>query len=575
MKRKRLWRLLALMLAVALAVVLGGCAGKPVTTESPSTNPTPIQPPSSGGDATKEPPSSGGGVQQGTRPEVPANSKPISELVINVGPDPDTIDPALNTSVDGGTLILHAFEGLYSLDRNGIPVPAQAESCDISDDGLIYTFHLRNGLKWSDGSTLTANDFVYSWSRAIDPGLAADYEYMFESIKGYADGALAVEAVNDSTLKVELIARTPYFLELTAFPVFCPVQKGVVEANGDAWATRVNTYVGNGPYVMTEWVTGSHILYAKNENYWNYAALGPASIKFMLMDDDNAMLAGFKSGQLKFIDSVPNDEIPALRTQPEFFIEGQLGTYYISYNCTVPPLDNPQFRKAMTLAIDRDYITKNIGQAGQQNAGAFVSTGIGDATPGETFRDVGGDYVNPAPEAYQANVDEAKAIIAELYPNGNVPTLEYIYNTSTGHMLIAQALQQMWQDIGVTVTIENQEWSTFLNTRKNGDYQIARNGWLNDYNDPMGMLDMWITGGGNNDAKWSNKDYDALITKAKNSGDQAERMKLMHQAEDILFDEWVLCPIYYYVDIYMISTDVVGFYSSPLGFKFFMYTAMK
>jgi oligopeptide transport system substrate-binding protein len=284
------------------------------------------------------------------------------------------------------------------------------------------------------------------------------------------------------------------------------------------------------------------------------------------------MLAGFNSGTLSFIDDVPNDEIEALRPRSDFHIMGQIGTYYVSYNVKVPPLDNPKFRKAMTLAIDRDFITKNIGKAGQINAGAYVSEGISDAAPGSSFREVGGNYYDPSPEGYAANLAEAKAIIAELYPDGNVPSLSYIYNTSTGHQLIGEALQQMWADIGVTVTLEVQEWSVFLNTRKNGEYQIARNGWLNDYNDPIGMLDMWITGGGNNDAQWSNAEYDALIAKAKTTSDAAERMGYLHKMEDIIFAEWMLAPIYYYVDIYMIDDTLNGFFASPLGYKYFMYT---
>ncbi|MDR1705651.1 MAG: peptide ABC transporter substrate-binding protein [Clostridiales bacterium] len=498
------------------------------------------------------------------------------ELVVNVGPNPDTIDPALNSAVDGATMIIHSFEGLYSLDQNGTPVPGQAESVDISEDGTVYTFHLREGLKWSDGSPLTANDFVYSWNRAIAPETAADYAYMFESVKGYAEGEMAVTAVDDLTLEVELIARTPYFLELAAFPVYFPVKQEIVEANADAWATSPDTYVSNGPYTMTEWVRGSYIKYVKNENYWNNDALGPDSIRFVLIEDNNASLAGYESGELKFIDAVPNAEIPRLKAQDDFKIEGQIGTYYISYNVGAEAVDDPMFRKALTLAIDRDYITTNIGQAGQVNAGAFVSTGIGDAEPGVEFREVGGDYYDPSPEAYEANLEEAKAIIAELYPDGNIPTLEYIYNEDTGHQLIGEALQQMWAEIGVEVTLQVQEWATFLNTRKNQEYQIARNGWLNDYNDPIGMLDMWITGGGNNDAGWSNAEYDALITAVKNSSDQTERMELMHQAEDLLFEEWVLCPIYYYVDVYMIDDSITnGFYSSPLGYKYFMYVEME
>ncbi|MCL2046870.1 MAG: peptide ABC transporter substrate-binding protein [Oscillospiraceae bacterium] len=553
--KKRDWQKKKSLFALSLVLVfiltaIAGCSGNTGTNTSPSGT----QPGGNGDDTSTE---------------------GAWELVVQVGPDPDTIDPALNSSVDGATMIIHGFEGLYSLDKFGSPIPGQAASVEISDDGLTYTFHLRSDLKWSDGSPLTADDFVYSWARAIDPDVAADYEYMFESIKGYDEGELAVEAIDENTLVVELIARTPYFLELTAFPTYYPVKEDVVESAGDAWAVNVNTYVGNGPYKMIDWVPGSYITYAKNEFYWNYEALGPDTIKFVLMDDDNAILAGYLAGELKFIDSVPNDEIEALRTRPDFFIEGQLGTYYISFNCEAEHLDNPRFRQALTLAIDRDYITKTIGQAGQVNAGAFVAIGIGDAEPGVEFRDVGGDYIDPSPEAFDGNLAEAKAIIAQLYPDGNVPAFEYIYNTSTGHALIAQALEQMWSEIGVNVTLVSQEWGTFLNTRKNGEYQIARNGWLNDYNDPMGMLDMWITGGGNNDAQWSNPEYDRLINAAKNSNNQQERMDLMHAAEDILFDEWVLAPIYYYVDIYMINDDIGNFYSSPLGYKYFMYATLE
>ena len=561
----RLCKTLVALLLVATFVMAVGCGPAATTDDKEKPDASNVESPNTTGNV-----STTGGTD--ANPEGAANAEVIPELVVCVGPDPDTIDPALNSSVDGATLIIHGFEGLYSLDHNGTPVPGQAESVAISDDGTVYTFTLRDGLKWSDGSPLTAADFVYSWGRAIDPDTAADYEYMYDVIVGYDDGELAVKALNDLTLEVNIITRTPYFLELMAFPVFFPVQKAVVEANGDAWATRPNTYIGNGPYKMTEWVSGSHMVYEKNSNYWNLGALGPDKIRFVLMDDNNAMLAGFNSGELSFIDDVPNDEIPVLRARDDFFIMGQLGTYYVSFNVQAPPLDNPRFRQALTLAIDRDFITKNIGQAGQMNAGAFVAEGISDAEPGSSFRAVGGNYYDPSPEGYAANLAEAKAIIEELYPDGRVPTLEYIYNVSTGHQLIAQALQQMWSDIGVTVTIDSQEWAVFLNTRKNGEYQIARNGWLNDYNDPIGMLDMWITGGGNNDAQWSNLQYDSLISKAKSTSNQTERMQYLHQAEDILFNEWVLAPIYYYVDIYMIDSALSGFYASPLGYKYFMYT---
>lgn len=492
-----------------------------------------------------------------------------------VGSEPDTIDPALNSAVDGAILCIHAFEGLMTQDKDGVSmVPGQAESYTVSEDQLVYTFTLREGLKWSDGSALTANDFVYSWNRAIAPETAADYSYMFESIDGYEDGKLNVVAQDDRTLVVTLKAVTPYFLELCAFPTFFPVQQAAVEANPDAWATDPATYVGNGPYKLVEWVHDSYMLYEKNENYWDVASLGPDKLQFVLMSDPGSQLAAYETGELLMIDDVPTDEIAALSANSDFYKEGQLGTYYVSYNTQNEYLSNPLVRKALTLAIDREYICVEIGQAGQVPAGAFAAMGLSDADPTKEFREVGGDYYDPYD--YEGNVELAKAALAEAgYPNGEgLPVFEYLYNEGGSHDVIGQALQSMWAQIGVNVELVSQEWATFLNTRKNGEYDIARNGWLGDYNDPISFLDMWITGGGNNDAQWSNTDFDALISQVKASSDQAERMQLMHEAEDIIFDEWMLCPIYYYVDLYMVKDSVDGVYCSPLGYKFFKFASV-
>lgn len=516
-----------------------------------------------------------GGTPQNTPGPSPAQP---TQLSIHVGSEPDIIDPALNTAADVATMLVHTFEGLMTLDKNGTPIYGQAESHTVSDDGLTYTFKLREGLKWSDGKPLTANDFIWSWNRAISPETAADYEYMFESIEGYAEGKLNVTAPDDRTLVVKLVAPTPYFLELCAFPTFYPVRQDIVEANPDTWTLNPATYIGNGPYVLQEWVHDSQMVYKKNPNYWNAKAItGPDTLRFLLMSDDNAILAAFQNGEILFADSMPNDEIDAWRDKPEFNLEGQLGTYYVSFNVKKAPLDNAKVRKALILAVDREYIVTNIGKAGQEPAGAFVPIGLTDADPAQKFRDVGGNYYDPSGEAYQANLAEAKKLLAEAgYPEGKgLPTIEYLYNEGTGHQLIGEALQSMWKQIGVNVSLVSQEWNTFTTSRKHGEYQIARNGWLADYNDPISFLDMWITGGGNNDAQWSNKDYDALITKIKVSSDRAERMRLMHQAEDIIFQDSMLCPIYFYVDIFLKSQKLDGFYSSPLGYKYFMYTTVK
>ncbi len=492
-------------------------------------------------------------------------------ISVHVGAEPDTIDPALNSAVDAGIIITHAFEGLMRLDENGVPQCAQAESYEISDDQLTYTFTLRDGLTWSDGSAVTANDFVYSWNRAIAPETAADYAYMFECVEGFEDGTLSVTAVDDKTLEVKLIAVTPYFLELCAFPTYMPVNQAAVEANPDAWATTPETYVSNGPYTLSDWTHNASITLVKNESYWNAAELGPDSIEFVLMEDDGAILSAYETGSLSFIDSVPQDEIDALSTQSDYYKEGQIGTYYVSFNTQDEILSNPLVRKALILAVDRTYICEQVGKSGQVEAGAFVSIGLTDADATKEFREVGGDYYDPTD--YEGNLELAKEALAEAgYPNGEgLPTIEYLYNEGTGHQQVGEALQNMWAQIGVNVELVSQEWATFLQTRKSGDYQIARNGWLGDYNDPISFLDMWITGGGNNDAQWSNAEYDELITKIKESSDAEERMAMMHQAEDLIFEDWMLCPIYYYVDIFMAKDTLQGWYTSPLGFKNFMY----
>ena len=497
------------------------------------------------------------------------------ELAVVAGPEPDTIDPALNTAADGGTYIVHAFEGLMTLDENAQPIPGQAESVDISDDGLTYIFHLRDGLKWSDDSALTASDFVYSWNRVINPATASDYEGIFSCIEGYDEGTLNVVAEDDRTLVVKLKSITPYFLELCAFPAYAPVKRDVVEENPDGWTQDAATYIGNGAYKMKEWKHNSYIEMEKNPNYRNADAVVSDRIKFVLMEDDAAQLAAYETGDVVMIDSVPNDEISALREQSDFHMEGQLGVYYISFNVQDEIMSNRLLRKALTLAIDRTYLVEKIGQAGQQEAGAYVPLGLSDVDPEKQFREVGGNYYDPTD--YEGNLELAKEALAEAgYPNGEgLPTIEYLYNEGTGHQQIGEALQNMWSKIGVNCELVSQEWATFINTRKSGDYQIARNGWLADFNDPITFLDMWTTGNGNNAAKWSDAEFDKLIEEVQTSSDKTERIEKMHKAEDLMFEDWMLCPLYFYTDIYMLKDNVKGFYSSKLGFKYFMYATVE
>ncbi len=511
------------------------------------------------------------------------------ELNVNIASEPESIDPALNTAVDGAVMINHMFEGLYKWidDGNGVAklVLGQAESVDVNAEKTVYTFKIRENAKWSDGQAVTASDFVYSWQRLVDPATAADYCYMAdillnanEIMAGEKDKSeLGVKAIDEHTLEVTLHTPCPYFEEIMAFPSLMPVRQDMIEKGGDQWTFDLSTYVGNGPYKMESWEHNSKIRLVKSENYYDYAKLGPNAINFALMDDANAIYAAFNSGQLNFIEEVPVAEIPTLIEQGKLNIDKYIGTYYVCFQTQKAPFDDVRVRKAFSLAIDRNYIVEQITRTGQVPASGFVPYGVNDALgiEGDDFRTVGGNYMDVSKEAYEANCEEARRLLAEAGYEGGAgfPVVEYLYNTSDNHKAIGEALQQMWQDeLGVTVNLVNQEWNTFLQTRKEGNYSIARNGWIADYNDPMSFLDMWLTGGGNNDAHYSNAEYDALIMQAKSTSDAAERMRLMHQAEDILMGEDVVhAAIYFYTNKYM-AQGFTGMYYTPLGYYFFGYT---
>lgn len=549
-------KLTALLLAAVLSVTfLAGCA------------------------PNKEPDASSAGSSQGA-----ANGEGQT-LSINVGPEPNSIDPALNTAVDGGTMLVHTFEGLTRLDKEGKPQLAQAEKIVKSEDQLTYTVTLREDAKWSDGQPVKAEDFVYSWQRVIDPNTGSEYSYMLEPIKNGAailNGEetdvtkLGVTAQDDRTLVIELQAVYTYFEELLAFPVYYPVRKDIVDGN-ENWTRDPSTYVGNGPYKMVEWKHNEAIVMEKNEHYYGLDKLVPKQLRFVLLEDDNAILNAYENGEIVLADSMPNAEIDAWKDKEDFQTTHQLGTYFVIFQTEKAPFNDPKVRKALSLAIDRQYLVDRITKIGENPAGAFVPDTVFDADSTKKFREVGGDYWSVKPEDYEANVAEAKKLLAEAgYPDGaGFPVVEYMYNPATPHSEVAEALINMWKtELGITVKAASQDWNVFIDTRNQGNYQMARHGWLADYNDPISFLDMWVTGGGLNNANWSNAQYDELINKVRMSGDNEERFRLMHEAEKILMEEQPIAPLYYYQDLYLKNPKLQGFYDSPLGFKYFMYASM-
>lgn len=501
-------------------------------------------------------------------------------LSVQVGPDPETMDPAINSAVDGGNMLLHSFECLLTVDKDGVLAPGCAETWETSEDGLTWTFHLRDGLKWSDGSELNANDFVYSWQRVCDPKVAAPYaETVLSVVEGYDEAIagdiskLGVEATDDNTLVVHLSDACPYFGSLAAFATLSPVQKATIEANGDAWAVKAETYISNGPFHVTEWVPGSHIIMSKNENYWNKDAIKLDAIKWNLIEDANAAYSAYQTGAVDMIKDVPTEEIPSLRDSKEFFIEPIIGTYYLSMNLDREPFGNADVRKALSLAIDRKYVAETLMQGTYTPASNFMGPGWTEPTGGEFMDKANGGKPYIDIDNFEANLEEAKKLLANAgFANGEgLPTIKYSTNDSGYHKVVAEYLQQAWGELGINVEVEIVEWASFTPMRRNGEFDVARNGWSGDYADPSNMLDLLYSTNGNNDGKFSNAEYDAAMERSRTTMDTAERSKALHEAEDVLMAQAGCIPLAYYNDYYLLNEKVSGAWHSPYGYWYFMF----
>ncbi len=585
--------------------------------------------------------SSGGNTPAGSGSAAGGSS---DSLAVCIASEPQTLDPALNSAVDGATMLVHLFSGLAKWSKNGdtfeiVPDMAEelVEPVDNGDGTFTYTYKLRDA-KWSDGEPVKAADFEFAWKRATSEEMAADYFYMFSYILNApddegnnmpataADSQMAVKAVDDKTLEVTTTGNYPFWNELLAFPTYFPVREDVVDADG-AWATDPATYVSNGMYTLDSWEHNSVITLKKNENHPDAAEVTMPEIKFYLSDDANNMLSNFKNGDWLLVDDVPTNEIASLKTDypTEFHIDGQIGTYYVSWNVNqdISPVggaalteeQKAEVRQAIGLLFDRNYIVNDVAQGGQVPASSFVAMGITEPSGAEFYENAGHNdgypgYYKVDEASIQENYDKALEVLGKYYTvtDGkvtNFPTLTYLYNTSEGHKAIAEYLQSALAGVGITMNLENQEWATFLETRKNGDYSIARNGWVADYNDAISFLDMWTTSSGNNDVQFGRdahgtqavysmdlsgiegyadksvtngtwgETYDPLIGWIKSEQNLEVRNQLMHVAEDLIMDTGAICPLYFYTDLYMLSDKVDGFFSIPLGYKYFMYTTIK
>lgn len=559
-------RILTLILAVVMVVSMAACTK---VNEEPSVSA-----------------SESAAVSESTAPETATVDQVAS---VCVGAEPETLDPTMNQSVDGMIYISHLYEGLYRINTDGTFSLGQAKDVTITDnaDGTAHVVAtLRDDIFWSDGEPVTANDFVYSWKRLVDPATAAPYGYIGADF--FANGAailydetesidnLCVKAVDDKTLEFDITANVPYVKDLLAFPNLMPLREDIVSANPEGWAAEAEGQVFNGRYTLSEFAHEDQIVMAKNDGYWEKDSTKMTELTFKLMSDDNAMLAAFKAGDLDMIDSFPVDEMAALKETPEYHRYGNIGLYYLELQQIeggAEVLKDVNVRKALSLAIDRDYLNDTVWDSSRIPAYALVPGGVPDAEAGSDFRAVGGDVVGgDLSTDMDANIAKAKELLAAAgYPDGkDFPTLEISFNTNTGHQAVAEAVQQAWQtNLGIKVELASMEWDVFQGYRKTADCEIARQGWLGDYTDPATFFDLFKTGAGTNDGHYSNPEYDALIDAARGEQDPVVRMQKYHEAEAILMNDMGIIPIVYYADDVLSQTTFTGFGVTGTGNKMF------
>lgn len=504
----------------------------------------------------------------------------VQTINVCIGSQPETLDPQLNSASDGSNYIKHLFEGLMKFGWNGEGViNGVAEKYDVSEDGLTYTFYIRENAKWSDGKDLTADDFVYTMKRLVNPDTAAPYggdmgKYLLngaEIVAGEkAVDELGVKAIDAKTLEVKLAAPCAWFMEIMAFPAYYPVRQDIIEQYGDAWVTNPETIIGNGAYKVDTYTMDEEIVMVPSETYYDADKVVCKRIAFKLITDPNAKLSALRNGELDWVDDYPSEELDTLRNEGLFYSEPQLGTYYVNINNKMKPFDDARVRKAFMLAIDPVYLAEVVTQGTYLPATDFVGAGF-MKNDGTEFA----DYATIIDRTdYEANIAKAKELLAEAgYPNGEgFPTVSYATNVSGVHVPTAEALAYMWKEnLGVNVEIEQVEWNVFLAMRRDGQHTMARDGWVADYGDPSNLLDLFTTLSGNNSTFYSNEKYDELMAKAIATTDVNEHFALMHEAEALAFgEEAAAIPVYYYATTYIAIPEIKGVTTYATGEKLFM-----
>ena len=502
-------------------------------------------------------------------------------LLITVGSEPRTLDPQEAQGVTEHHIIMAMIEGLVapSIDDQSKVVPGMADRWEHNEDYSVWTFHIGEDRKWSNGDPVTAEDFVFSYKRMLTASFGAQYSDNLFILKGAEDyyrgkitdfDQVGVKALDPRTLRIELVGPTPYLLSLVQHDSWLPVNPkailsfGNIDTRDSKW-TRAENYIANGPFKMKSWRPNDVIEVVRNPLYWDAANVKLNGINFFSIENLNTQERAFQAGQLHKTDQVPLDKVPYYRrTRPELMrIDPYEGVYFYRINIARKPLDNPKVRLALNLAVDRDAIVKNILREDQKPATGYTPPGMGDYQPLDKM------HYDP---------ERARQLLAEAgYPNGKgFPKFTIHFNTLESHRAIAEAIQQMWkEELNIDVGLENQEWKVYLDTQNNKNYDISRSAWIGDFMDPVTFLSMWTTGNGNNNTNWGNPKYDALIEQAARTGDPKARLEILHQAEDLFLSEAPIVLVYWYTNAYLLQPSVQNWNPLVLGNHNYKYIDLK
>ena len=493
------------------------------------------------------------------------------------GAEPETLDPAKSTGVTESNIQYEIFEGLTTYSPDGQVVPGVAEKWEVSDDGKTYTFHLRDS-KWSNGDPVTAEDFVYAWRRVLDPATASDYAPIFDVIanaeqirKGEEKDLtkLGIAATDPKTFTVSLAKSAPYFLGLVRHSSFLPVHKATVDKFGQDW-TKPGNIVGNGAFTLSEWTPQSSLTVVKNPNYYDAANVKLEKIVYYPTEDISEEFKRFRNGELQITYEVPSDQIGFIEAnmKDEYEAKPYLGTYYYVVNETRENGAKKEVREALALAIDREAIADKVTQGSFLPAYSWVPPGTPDyATQYLSFKDM------PMAE----RIAKAKELLASAGFTAEKPLkLEILYNTSENHKKIAIAIQDMWKQVGVDATLNNQEWQVYLDTRDNKQFDVARAAWIGDYADPVTFLDLFLSDAGvRNDAGYNNAEFDKLVKDSFGISDPKARMASLEKAEQMFLADLPIIPILHYKTKHMVSKKVAGWAYNNLDFHMGRYMSIQ